>query len=174
MPEVRIQGFPHISQPNKTTCWYTCFQMMAKYYQARRPDADTVATPDQFPEMEQRYQSKSNPSWFEWRQWALKLGYKPIDQSPTADGIYRILGRDGPILFAGHWTADASGDDGHAVVITGLNTNGHLDDIDYDGPVIWIDDPLATRPPIPRSDPFDAYFMELQQTTSDMPLFVAG
>jgi hypothetical protein len=168
MPAIQIQGVVHQVQLNPSACWYTCMQMMARYYRSQNPGVSSVGSPEDDPEMQQRFDAGGNPNWPEWNAWATRLGFKPINISPTDVGFYQLLHNYGPVMYSGTWEDSF---DGHIVLITGVNTDGDPPDIEGTA-ALWVDDPLDNRPPFPRSQPYDGYVQTLQQRLSDQPLFV--
>jgi hypothetical protein len=105
-----------------------------------------------------RFNAGSNPSWAEWRAWAQRCGFTPLDMTPTALGIYNILGQYGAIIYSGTW---GNSFDGHVVIIVGVDTDAGL---------LYIDDPLDVSAPAVKN--INTYMSQLAQTLTDNPLFV--
>ena len=159
MPIVRINGVRHQQQLNPRACWFTCLQMTVRYYENKNQQSlADLQGPDTFPYMQSRFAAGSNPSWAEWRQWAQNCGFKPLDLSPTATGIYQFINTYGPIIYSGTW---GNTFDGHVVVLTG---------IDSDSGTLYVDDPLETTAPVTKD--INTYFAQLTQTLWENPLFV--
>jgi hypothetical protein len=134
-------------------------QMMVRYHSNRRRQSlGDLISPEHVPKMQRRFAAGSNPSWAEWRQWAIELGFKPLNLTPTAMGVYHNLSRYGPIMYSGTWGATF---DGHVVVLTGINTAG---------PTLYVDDPLETTAPVSKA--MNTYFARLTQSLWENPLFV--
>lgn len=159
MASVQINGVIHQTQLNRRACWYTCLQMEVRYHEnVRRQCLANLRGPETFTEMQQRFDNKSNPSWAEWREWAQKCGFSPLDLCPTIQGVYNFISRYGPIVYSGTW---GNTFDGHVVLITGANTdNGSL----------YVDDPLESSAPVTKD--MNTYFAQLTQTLWENPLFV--
>lgn len=159
MAQIYIPGVVHQRQLNRRACWYTCLQMVVRYYEhsTQQSHAD-LSGPENFPHMQARFQAGSNPSWAEWRAWAQQCGFEPLDCCPNEDGAYDILSRRGPIVYSGTW---GNSFDGHVVVFTGIDTGG---------PTLYIDDPLEQNAPVSRN--FGTYMAALNQTLYENPLFV--
>lgn len=133
--------------------------MVVRYYETGSSECLLDLTgPEHFPHMRARYDAGSNPSWAEWRQWAGECGFTPLDITPNAQGVYDFLSAHGPIIYAGTW---GMGFQGHAVVITGVNT---------DTDTLFIDDPGEASAPTSKN--LTTYFGRLRQTMTDNPLFV--
>ena len=72
MPTTQINGVVHQRQLNPRACWYTCLQTVVRYYEnARQQSFSDLHGPETFPHMQKRFAAGSNPSWAEWRSWAL-------------------------------------------------------------------------------------------------------
>src|SRR5262245_23369146 len=123
MPNTQIQGVIHQRQLNPRACWFTCLQMVVRYYEnAYQQSFSDLRSPETFPHMQKRFAAGSNPSWAEWRRWAQECGFKPLDLSPTVTGLYDFLDTYGPIIYSGTWGQSF---DGHVVVVTGIDTDSH-------------------------------------------------
>lgn len=159
MATIQITGVIHQRQLTARACWFTCLQMVVRYYenQAQSCQAD-LSSPENFPEMQQRFAAKSNPSWAEWRDWAQKCGFTPLNLTPTADGVYNFLSTYGPIIYSGTW---GNTFDGHVVVLTGIDTGTGT---------LYVDDPLEASAPVTKN--INTYFAQLTQTLWENPLFV--
>jgi Papain-like cysteine protease AvrRpt2 len=159
MPRIQITGVTHQQQLNPRACWYTTLQMVVRYYENEAQQSlGNLQAPDTFSYMQARFTAGSNPSWAEWRTWAQKCGFTPLDLCPNAHGIYTYLHSYGPILYSGTW---GNSFDGHVVVITGVDTtSGDL----------FLDDPLERSAPVVRG--MDGYLSTLVQTLWENPLFV--
>jgi hypothetical protein len=133
--------------------------MLVRYHRNhRRQSLSNLASPDEVPVMQARFAAGTNPSWAEWRAWAIQLGFTPLDMTPTPLGIYEALRRYGPILYTGTW---GNTFDGHVVVITGIDTENAL---------LSVDDPLEAGAPVAKD--MNTYFGQLSQTLWENPLFV--
>ncbi|MEP6947459.1 MAG: papain-like cysteine protease family protein [Acidobacteriota bacterium] len=159
MPSIQIHGVQHQRQLTKRACWYTGLQMVVRYVESTSFSCNSdLTSPEYFPKMQSRFEAKSNPSWAEWRAWAKQCGFKPLDLTPNAMGVYQFLSQYGPIIYSGTW---GNSFDGHVVVLTGINT---------DTGVLTIDDPWEANSP--QIKDIDTYFSELMQTLWENPLFV--
>ena len=159
MPTIQINGVIHQRQLTARACWFTCLQMVVRYYQEQTQSclAD-LRPPETFPHMQQRFTAGSNPSWAEWREWAQECGFTPLNLTPTATGIYQFLSIHGPIIYSGTWGYTF---DGHVVIITGINS---------DTGTLYVDDPLEVSAPVTKD--INTYFAQLAQTLWENPLFV--
>lgn len=161
MPTAQIHGVIHQRQLTARACWYTCLQMVVRYYESvNQTCSSTLVSPEHFPHMQTRFSAGSNPSWAEWWQWAEQCGFTPLNLSPNKDGIYHFIDTYGPIVYSGTW---GNTFDGHVVVITGINT---------DTETLYIDDPLDQS--APTSKDFNTYMSQLTQTLWENPLFVVS
>ena len=159
MPTIVHSGVPHQRQRNPRACWFTGLQMEVRYFENRASSSlADLRSPDTFPDMLSRFTAGSNPSWAEWRAWAQRCGFAPLDLTPTAQGIYDTLRQRGPIIYSGTWGHTF---DGHVVIIVGINT---------DTRTLHIDDPLDATAPTTRI--MNTYLGRLTQTLTDNPLFV--
>jgi hypothetical protein len=159
MPTVQINGVIHQRQLSPRACWYTCLQMVVRYYENQaQASLAHLRSPDTFPDMQKRFADGSNPSWAEWRAWAERCGFTPLNLSPNADGIYQFLSVYGPIIYSGTW---GNTFDGHVVVLTGINS---------DSGTLYVDDPLEVSAPVTKD--INTYFARLTQTLWENPLFV--
>jgi hypothetical protein len=154
-----LSGVIHQRQLNPRACWFTCLQMGVRYFEnsagACLPD---LTSPENFPDMLSRFNAGSNPSWAEWRAWAGRCGFTALDETPTAAGVYSILGQRGPIIYSGTWGFSF---DGHVVILVGVDTDSDL---------LYIDDPLDVSAPATKN--YTTYMGQLMQTLTDNPLFV--
>jgi len=159
MARYQVHGFNHQRQVNPRACWFTCMQMMVRYFedQAHASLAD-LSGPEYVPTMKDRFDRGSNPSWAEWRQWAQQLGFTALNMTPNENGILTTLQKYGPIMYSGTWGATF---DGHVVIITGVDTTG---------PTVSIDDPLELRAPVSKE--MYTYMSTLTQSLWENPLFV--
>jgi len=133
--------------------------MVVDYYEAANQSCSAdLSSPENFPHMQSRFATGSNPSWAEWRAWAEQCGFTPLNLTPNEDGVYEFLSTYGPIIYSGTW---GNSFDGHVVVITGINT---------DSDTIYIDDPLDQSAPTAKN--INTYFAQLTQTLWETPLFV--
>ena len=159
MPHIQINGVVHQRQQNVNACWYTCLQMVVRYYESLSGTCMSFLTgPEHFPHMQSRYEAARTPSWAEWSRWAGECGFTPLNITPNATGLYGFLSDHGPIIYAGTW---GMGFDGHAVVVTGINTGSDT---------LYIDDPGERTAPVTKN--MTTYFGRLRQTLTDNPLFV--
>ena len=159
MPSILLSGVTHQRQINPRACWFTGLQMEVRYFENKaRRSLTNLRSPDTFPDMLSRFNAGSNPSWAEWRAWAQRCGFVPLDLTPTALGIHDTLGQRGPIIYSGTW---GNTFDGHVVIIVGINT---------DTDTLYIDDPLDVSAPATKT--FNTYMGQLTQTLTDNPLFV--
>lgn len=159
MASAQLNGVIHQRQRNPRACWYTCLQMVVRYYEnTYLQSLGDLHSPETFPHMHTRFKAGSNPSWAEWRNWAQQCGFKPFDMSPTADALYDFLITYGPIIYSGTWGQTF---DGHVVIVTGVNTDTNN---------LAIDDPLEASAPVTRN--INTYFAQLTQSLWENPLFV--
>lgn len=159
MAATLITGVVHQRQLTPVACWYTSMQMMVAYFrESRQQCISGLTSPDEVDKMQKRFAAGSNPSWAEWRQWAIELGFKPLDMTPTPMGVLTALDTYGPIMYSGTWGYTF---DGHVVVLTGINT---------DGPTLFVDDPLEASAPVTKD--MNDYFSQLIQSLYENPLFV--
>lgn len=159
MARAFVNGVRHQRQLNPRACWFTCMQMMVRYHEQRRQQSLAgLRSPEHVPKMQQRFAAGSNPSWAEWRQWAIECGFRPLNLSPNEYGVLQALGRYGPVMYSGTW---GNSFDGHVVVLTGIDT---------DGPTVHVDDPLEAAAPVLKD--MNAYFARLTQSLWENPLFV--
>src|SRR6516165_3920815 len=104
MPTAQIIGVIHQRQLNSRACWYTCLQMAVRYYENQaQASLANLSSPDNFPDMQKRFEGGSNPSWAEWRSWTEQCGFTPLNLSANKDGIYQFLSTYGPIIYSGTW-----------------------------------------------------------------------
>ena len=154
-----ITGVRHQRQLNPVACWYTCLQMVVRYYERQAGAClSDLSGPENFSYMQSRFAATRNPSWAEWRQWAQDCGFSPLNLSPTIDAIYSYLAKYGPIIYSGTW---GNSFNGHVVVITGANTSTGA---------LLVDDPLEQSAPVRKN--INTYFAQLTQTLWENPLFV--
>jgi hypothetical protein len=159
MPSIFLPGVTHQRQLNPRACWFTGLQMAVRYYENKAGSSlMDLRSPETFPDMLSRFNAGNNPSWAEWRAWAQRCGFVPLDQTPTALGVYAALSRRGPIIYSGTW---GNTFDGHVVIFLGINT---------DTDTLQIDDPLDVSAPSAKT--FTTYMGQLTQTLTDNPLFV--
>ncbi len=159
MTTFNVAGVAHQQQLNARACWYTCMQMMVNYVQSQQQQCPSdLTSPDLDPEMKARFDAGQNPSWDEWRDWATRLGFTALDQTPNNDGVLSTLQQYGAIMYSGTWGQTY---DGHVVIITGIDT---------DAATVFIDDPLESSAPV--SHQTDDFFGHLTQSLWDNPLFV--
>ena len=154
-----ITGVQHQSQLNPAACWYTCLQMVVRYYEETSMVClGDLSGPENFPHMQSRYSASRHPSWREWREWAEQCGFTPLNLTPNINGIYNYLVTYGPIIYSGTW---GNTFDGHVVVITGANTSTGT---------LYVDDPLERSAPVTKN--ITNYFARLTQRLWENPLFV--
>jgi len=159
VPKMLLPGVIHQRQLNPRACWFTCLQMEVRYFENTSASClSDLSSPENFPDMLARFNSGSNPSWAEWRAWAQRCGFSPLDETPTALGVYNTLGQHGPIIYSGTWGYSF---DGHVVIIVGVDT---------DNDMLFIDDPLDVSAPATKD--YTTYMGQLMQTLTDNPLFV--
>ncbi len=159
MPSIRISGVTHQHQLNPRACWYTGLQMEVRYFENRAGGSlADLRGPETFPDMQTRFTGGGNPSWAEWPLWAARCGFKSIEMTPTAAGVYSTLSQRGPIVYSGTW---GNSFNGHVVIVVGIDT---------DAGTLFVDDPLTSV--APTAYPFDTYLGQLTQTLTDNPLFV--
>jgi hypothetical protein len=159
MPNILLTGVTHQRQLNPRACWFTGLQMEVRYFENRASSSlSDLRSPENFPDMLNRFNAGTNPSWAEWRAWAQRCGFVPLDLTPTAQGVYSALTTRGPIIYSGTW---GNSFDGHVVILVGVDT---------DAGTLFIDDPLDVS--APTSKTFNTYMGQLTQTLTDNPLFV--
>lgn len=159
MPSTQINGVIHQRQLTARACWYTCLQMVVRYYEeCSQTSLGDLRSPEHFAHMQSRFASGGNPSWAEWRTWAEECGFTPLNLTPNATGLYQFLSTYGPIIYSGTW---GNTFDGHVVVITGIDT---------DSGTVYVDDPLDQSAPTAKD--INTYFAQLTQTLWENPLFV--
>ena len=166
MANIHLTGVIHQRQSNPSACWYTCMQMMVRYHQNQAQSSlANLIPPEQVPKMQQRFAAGRNPSWAEWRNWAIELGFTPLDFTPTAGAIYDLLSKHGPIMYSGTWGQTF---DGHVVIIVGIDTDNEV--MAVIPPVLFVDDPVEVRAPVYSS--FNFFASNMPQTLWENPLFV--
>ena len=159
MSTIQINGVVHQRQLNKRACWFTSLQMAVRYFENKSQSSNpNLVSPEFFPDMKDRFDKGSNPSWAEWRQWGEKCGFTALNMTPNEMGVYQTISRYGPIIYSGTW---GNTFDGHVVILTGINT---------DSKVLTMDDPWEATAPITKD--IYAYFSQLSQTLWENPLFV--
>lgn len=63
MAKIQINGVIHQRQLNARACWFTCLQMAVRYYENQSQACLAgLTSPENFPEMQQRFAAGSNPS----------------------------------------------------------------------------------------------------------------
>jgi hypothetical protein len=159
LPSIFVPGVVHQRQLNPRACWFTCLQMAVRYHESKaRATLSDLTSPENFPDMLTRFNAGSNPSWHEWRLWAQRCGFTPLDQTPNALGVYQALTASGPIVYSGTW---GNTFDGHVVILVGVNTETDA---------LTLDDPLTATAPTVTT--VAGYLGTLIQSLTDNPLFV--
>jgi hypothetical protein len=159
MTTFTVSGVTHQVQSNPRACWFTCMQMMVNFFQNQQQQSLSNLTPPEYaPEMKARFDAGLNPSWAEWRTWAIRLGFTALNWTPNDSGVLVTLRQYGPIMYSGTWGASF---DGHVVVLTGIDTIG---------PTVFVDDPLEVLAPVAK--PMNVFFGKLTQSLWENPLFV--
>src|SRR5690606_12805537 len=110
-PDVQL-----VNQPTDNACWATTIAMLVGWY-------DQISIAPQTIAQQAGKSIDKGLAWTEHRATAQRLGLNPIPpQCYTAEGLYDLLERDGPLYVSK--MATASNLSGHAVLVVGMYQDG--------------------------------------------------